>query len=90
MSTMFSIVLINKIFALVLSLIVMFIGMLIANPANIGTFYAYLPFTYMNPVDIVSGFSSYTYLNGILVLFISNVVLYFICVTIFKQKDNIC
>lgn len=89
--TMLIVVLVkNKIAALSITLVVMFMGMFIAQPHNTDILYSILPFTYMNPVDILSGYSTYTYLNGILVLVVSNVVLYGAIMFLYKRRDVIC
>ncbi|MCR1980522.1 hypothetical protein NSA40_22175, partial [[Clostridium] innocuum] len=77
----------NKMTSLVLTLAILLLGMGIAQPANTETWYAWLPFTYFNPVDILSGYTSYTYLNGILTLGISCGLLYVATRWIFRKKD---
>lgn len=88
--TLISVILHNKFAALAVSFIVLMVGMFISSPSNVAPIYAFLPFTYMNPVDIVSGFSTYTYLSGILVLLISNLLLYGSILILYKRKDIIC
>ena len=75
--------------SLLLTLAILLLGMGIAQPANTGTGYAWLPLTYFNPVDILSGYTSYTYLNGLLTLGISCSLLYFITRWIFQKKDAV-
>ena len=77
----------NKMTSLLLTLAILLLGMGIAQPANTGAGYAWLAFTYFNPVDILSGYTSYTYLNGLLTLGISCSLLYFITRWIFQKKD---
>lgn len=76
----------NKMTSLVLTLAILLLGMGIAQPANTETWYAWLPFTYFNPVDILSGYTSYTYLNGILTLGISCGLLYVATRWIFRKR----
>lgn len=80
----------NKIAALAISLIVLLAGMFISRPSNVNIIFAFLPFTYMNPVNILSGYSTYTYLNGMLVLLVSDLLLYLIIMSIYKKRDVIC
>lgn len=80
----------NKIAALAISLIILLVGMFIAQPSNTNALFALLPSTFMNPVDILSGYSSYTYLNGMLVLIISDIILYVVIMQVYKRKDVIC
>lgn len=77
----------NKMSSLVLTLAILLLGMGIAQPENMASWYAWLPFTYFNPVDILSGYSSYTYANGILTLLISCILLYILTRWIFQKKD---
>lgn len=77
----------NKMASLVLSVIIILGGSVLVNVANYDIIYAMIPFTFMNPVNILSGFSSYTYLNGILVLGIYSVIFYLLTIAIFKRKD---
>lgn len=79
----------HKMASLVLTLGILIIGMGMAQPQNTASWYAWLPFTYFNPVDILSGYSSYTYLNGIVVLTLSCVILYGITRFLFQRKDAI-
>lgn len=87
LNMLFVVLLKHKIIALIVSLVVMFVGMFFVKASNTGVLFALLPFTYMNPVDILTGFSSYSYLNGILVLLVSNVLLYTLTQWLFKKSD---
>ena len=77
----------HKMLSLVCSLGIMILGIAVVQPQNTAGWLAWFPFTYFNPVHIVSGFSSYTYLNGIITLSISCIVLYVVTRWLFKRKD---
>lgn len=90
LNTFISVILRNKISALAVSLAIMLCGMFLAQPTNTSILYACLPFTYMNPVDILSGYSSYTWLTGMLVLTFCDLLLYGLIIQIYKRKDVFC
>ena len=77
----------NKMLALVVSLLVLLIASFLAQPSNVGLLYALVPFTFFNPVDILSGYTSYSYLNGILILSMYNIILYLLIVWLYNKKD---
>lgn len=80
----------NKIIALGLALSVFLIGMFLSQPTNVDRIYGFSPFTFLNPVNILSGYSTYTYLNGIVILIISNMILYSLIIQMYKRKDVLC
>ncbi|MCC2831808.1 ABC transporter permease subunit [[Clostridium] innocuum] len=87
LNLLFNVICQNKMVSLVLTLAILLLGMGIAQPQNMEAWFAWLPFTYFNPVEILSGYSSYTYLHGILTLTLSCSLLYVITRWIFQRKD---
>lgn len=77
----------NKMVSVFLSIAIVIVGIAITSPHNYSLIYAFLPFTYMNPIHILSGYFTYNYLNGIIVLLGSSAILYWATILIFNKKD---
>ncbi len=87
LNTFLNVICKNKLMSLILSIGIVMLGIGFVSANNYALWYAFLPFTFMNPVHILSGFYTYSYLNGIVVLSIYSIILYGLSIFFFKRKD---
>lgn len=87
LNTFLNVICKNKLISLILSIAIVIGGIAITSPENYELIFAFLPFTFMNPVHIVSGYYTYSFLNGIIVLSVYSIILYAFSVMLFKRKD---